>query len=75
MLAYSSFRIQGSIAIYKCNSGVIQEAYLSIQLNVGSAKSNKSCEEGLVEVAVLLKSHIFDNRRQLMMISYQNDAL
>ena len=48
---------------------------LSIEIYCGHTESDKSSEETLLHIAVFLECHVFDNGRQLMMISYHNPSL
>ena len=70
----------GLAAPYCCDAHthrwqVSKKADLCIQLDVGGAQANEACEEGLVQVAVLLEGHVLDNRGQLVVVSYQDHTL
>ena len=44
-------------------------------MDVGGAQADEAGEEGLVQVAVLLEGHVLDDRRQLMVVAYEDDTL
>ena len=48
---------------------------LCIELDVGGAEADEAGEEGLVQVAVLLEGHVFNHRRQLVVVPYEDDSL
>ena len=48
---------------------------LSVEIYCGHTESDKSSEETLLHVTVFLECHVFDNGRQLVMISYHNPSL
>ena len=48
---------------------------LSVEIYCGHTESDKSSEETLLHIAVFLECHVFDNGRQLVMISYHNPSL
>lgn len=52
-----------------------KETDLGVELDVRRSKANKSSEERLVQVAVLLEGHILHDRRQLVVIPNQDDSL
>lgn len=50
-------------------------AHLCIELDVGGAKADEAGEEGLVQMTILLKGHVLDHRRQLVVVPDQDDTL
>jgi hypothetical protein len=49
--------------------------HLCIELDEGRPQAHKACEQGLVQVAILLKGHVLHDRRQLVMVANQNHPL
>ena len=53
----------------------VTASHLSIELDVGGAQADESGEEGLIQVAVLLESHVLDHGGQLVVVSNQDHTL
>jgi hypothetical protein len=50
-------------------------AYLSVELDVGSAEADEAGEHRLVEARVLLEGHVLHDGRQLIVIANQHHPL
>lgn len=48
---------------------------LCVQVHRGNPKPNYPCEQRLLHVAVLLKGHVLDDGRQLVMVSDHDPPL
>mmetsp|Transcript_1856 Transcript_1856/g.3796 ORF Transcript_1856/g.3796 Transcript_1856/m.3796 type:complete len:388 (-) Transcript_1856:774-1937(-) len=48
---------------------------LLVELDVGDAEAHEACEEALVHARVLLERHVLDDRRQLVVVADEHDAL
>jgi hypothetical protein len=65
--------IWGKLGTHKSSQGEGKKPDLGIELDVGCSQAHEACEEGLVQVAVLLEGHVFDHGGQLMVITNQDD--
>jgi hypothetical protein len=59
-------------------AGILQpfrSPHLRVELQVRDAQPHEAREQGLVQVRVLLERHVFDHRRQLVVVADHDDAL